>query len=112
MEENSSGELGCPQMRQIEYQDERGRKYLVRLPDDAPDSDAEKGVPIGPPDIVDELELPEPFATRLHNELFNNRLWGLDIIRKRPKILFGILQRLLKVDVHMIINAYAQFEKG
>jgi len=99
-------------MRQVDYEDERGRKYRVMLPWEVPESEAHKGVPIGPPDVVDELGLPEPFATNLHNQLFNQQLWNINIIRKRPNILFGVLQRVLKVDVHRLMEAYGQLEKG
>ncbi|KKM90673.1 hypothetical protein LCGC14_1236270 [marine sediment metagenome] len=99
-------------MREVDYQDERGRKYRVRLPDGVPDSDADKGVPIGPPDVVDELGLPDIFATRLHNALFQHGLWNVNIVRKRPKILFSILQQTLKVDVQLLMEAFRKLEKG
>ena len=98
-------------LKKIEYVDELGRHYLMTLPDDAPDSEAGVGVPVGPPDVVDILDLGEPFATRLHNELYRNKLWTMNDVRRDTKKLFGILQRLLKVDVHRIIDAYAQLEK-
>lgn len=99
-------------MRQVEYTDERGRKYLVSLPDNVPDSEAEKGILIGPPDVVDALGLYEPLATRLHNELFVNKLWTVHEVRKQPKLLFGILQRILKLDVHRLMSAYMELERN
>jgi hypothetical protein len=98
-------------MRQVEYQNELGRKYLVGLPDDVPDAEAEKGIPIGPPDVVEELGLPEPFATNLHNALFDHKMWNIHVVRKNPKLLFGILQRIIRVDVHKLMEAYAKLEK-
>ena len=98
-------------MRQVEYTDERGRKYIVSLPDNVPDSEADKGILIGPPDVVDNLGLHEPLATRLHNELFANKLWNIKIVRRQPKLLFGILHRVLKVDVHRLMSAYMELER-
>lgn len=99
-------------MRQVEYTDERGRKYLVRLPDGVPDEDASKGIPIGPPDIVDELELPEPLATRLHNLLFRNKLWSATEVRKQPELLASALRSALRVDVQELMQAYIDLERS
>lgn len=98
-------------MRVVDYADERGRKYRVRLPNGVSDSEAAKGVPIGPPDIADFLEWPEPLATRLHNALFDYELWDVHVARKNPKLLFGMLQRVLKVDVQILMEAFRNLEK-
>lgn len=98
-------------MKQVEYTDERGRKYIVSLPTNVPDSEAEKGILIGPPDVVDVLGLYEPLATRLHNELFVNKLWTVKEVRRNPKLLFSIFQRVLKVDVHRLMSAYMELER-
>lgn len=98
-------------MRVVDYVDERGRKYRVRLPDGAKDSEAEKGIPIGPPDVVDHLGWPDPLATRLHNALFDHQLWDVHVARKNPKLLFGMLQRVLKVDVQILMEAFRNLEK-
>lgn len=97
-------------MRVVDYTDDRGRKYRARLPDGVPDSEAPKGVPVGPPDIVDFLEWPEPLATRLHNALFDHELWDVHVVRKNPKLLFGMLQRVLKVDVAILMEAFRNLE--
>lgn len=98
-------------MRLVDYEDERGRKYRVRLPDGVPDEDAEMGIPIGPSEVVDKLGLPEPFATRLHNMFFDYQLWDIKEVRKKPKILFHLLQRALKVDVQLLMDAFRELER-
>lgn len=98
-------------MKLTDYEDERGRKYRVRLPDSASEKDAEMGVPVGPPDVVEALGLPEPFATRLHNMLFDHQLWSLKAVRKKPKLLFHILQRALKVDIQLLMHAFRELER-
>ena len=51
-------------MEKIEHTDELGRKYQAL-------KDGDIVMPLGPPEgLVDELGLPEPIATRLHNALY------------------------------------------
>ena len=94
-----------------DYQDERGRSYRVELPDDSTDREAEYGILVGPPDIVDVLSLPEAVATRLHNELFRREIWNADIARKNPSLLAGALQKALLVDVQKLLQAYVEYER-
>lgn len=98
-------------MRQVDYKDELGRWYRVMLDDDAKDEDAPMGIPVGPPNIVDILELPEPFATHLHNQLFMRKLFKSKDIRKNPNSLQGALQAAFNMDVAKIHQAYILFEK-
>lgn len=93
-------------MKVITYTDERGRNYQVELPREAPDSDVHMGIFLGPPDVVDSLELPEPFATDLHNQLHRRGIMTLDDIKKNPNGLEGALKSALKIDVQMLHNAY------
>ena len=93
-------------MKKVTYTDERGRKYLVKLADETDDSEAHMGIPIGPPDIADALGLPEPFATRLHNILFDRQLWSIKEVTKQKNCLVGALQAALQIDVHTLHNAY------
>lgn len=98
-------------MRVVDYTDERGRKYSVKLPDDAPDSDAEKGIPIGPPDVVDYLGLPEPMATEIHNKLFDYKMFTTKDVAKRTRVLYSILQSVLKLDVARMMEAYRNLDR-
>lgn len=93
-------------MKYVTYEDGRGRLFRVSLPDDVPDSEAFKGIPIGPPDVVDLLGLPEPVATRLHNELHRRSLWNIREIKRRPGALTAALQAALRVDFQTLSNAY------
>lgn len=95
----------------VDYKDERGRSHRVEMPDGAEEMSPELGIPVGPPDIVDGLELPEPFATRLHNELFARGLFDEKSLRKNMNGLVGALQAALRVDVQMIHAAYVAYEK-
>lgn len=67
---------------------------------------------IGPPEgLVEILELPEPFATRLHNILCERGLLTYKDIAVNQKVLIGALQEALNVDVQRITEAYLKFEK-
>lgn len=98
-------------MKQVEWSDERGRKFISRLENHEPDDDAPLGILIGPPDIVDGLGLPEETATILHNQLFARKLWTLKDIQKQPQQLIGALQAALGVNVQKIMSLYAEYEK-
>ena len=95
-------------MRIVDWIDERGRKYRVRLPDGAGDDEAPMGIPIGPPDVVDAVGLPEPLATRLHNLLHQKGLFTAEIVRRQPQALQSALLAALKIDVHLLMDAYVR----
>lgn len=93
-------------MRDVEQVDSVGRKSKVRIPDDAPDSHAQFGVLIGPPDLSG-LELPQELEVKLNNELYNRNLLTLRDVKARPQEVQYALQATLKVDVTRILNLYA-----
>ena len=97
-------------MKQVDYQDERGRWYRVQLPDEAPEDQARFGVPIGPPNVADKLGLPEPFATDLHNQLFLRKLFNANEVRKNSQALQGAIMTALSVDISRVYEAYVQLE--
>jgi hypothetical protein len=97
-------------MKQVEYE-RNGRKYLVQLPDEAPDSEAELGIPIGPPDIDALLPLPEPFATRLHNELYRRGIFSLTDTIKRQNEVRAALLAACNLDVQTIQAKFYEFER-
>ena len=98
-------------MRQIDYTDERGRKYRVLLPDDAPDEQAPVGIPVGPPDVVDDLGLPPETATRLHNALFRHGLWNAAIAAKNANLLMQAVLSTFKIDAQVLQEAFYKLEK-
>ncbi len=98
-------------MRSVDYADDRGRNFRVMLPDDAPDEEAPMGIPIGPPDVVDHLGLPEPLATRLHNLLHERGLFDVRTLRKSGNVLTGVWQTALRVDVNRLHQAFLESEK-
>ena len=98
-------------MKEVEWTDERGRKFLSKLENHEPEEDAPLGIIIGPPDITDELGLPDEVAVKLHNQLFNRKLWTMRDIQRRPRELPAALQAAIGISVQKVTSAYAAYEK-
>lgn len=92
-------------MKEADWTDEEGRKWRVRLPDDAPDSEAPGGFPVGPPNLAD-LGLPLEVEVRLHNQLHARGLWTEREVRRSKGSLFASLQAAYGVDVVVLNNLY------
>lgn len=93
-------------MREVTYTDHEGRMWWRLLPDGAPDSDARIGIPLGPPPI-DSLGLPVQVGTRLHNELYHQRIFDhVDAVRRQTDIATA-LRSALRLDVASVIALYA-----
>lgn len=91
-------------MREVEWND-RGFLYRVLIPDDAPDSNAQYGIVIGPPDL-DKLDLPRDIHMRLHNELYNRRILTKTQARRFTPEVSAAVQAALRMDVHRVIECY------
>lgn len=94
-------------MRETQYKDDIGRYRKVIIPDNAPESHAQYGITIGPPDL-DKLGLSENLTTRLHNELFNRGILTYRDVRSRRGELFSALQAVLGVEVNLIVEIYQE----
>lgn len=92
-------------MRESEYIDSEGRKWCVGLPDDAPDSHAPMGVRIGPPSL-ESLGLPKDIEVRLHNELYNRRLFSLADVERRRQDVLGAIMAIFRLDTQKVIELY------
>ena len=85
-----------------------GRKYLAYV---SPDEQEGAYVIIGPPEqLVDELKLPEPFATRLHNIMYERGIFKTADATKRNAIL-GVLQEALSIDANLIVEMFQKYER-
>ena len=93
-------------MREASYTDDEGRQWAVQLPDGVPESDAEMGIPLGPPSLA-PLGLPLEFEVKLHNQLFGRRLFTHRDVKARRMDILGALQAALKVDIVAIAHLYA-----
>lgn len=92
-------------LQRVIYTDVEGRKKVVLLPVDAPEEEAEKGIPLGPPSLA-ELNLPTEIEVRLSNELFHRGIiLPNDALRKRGEIQMA-LQAAFRIDVDSIVTQY------
>lgn len=90
--------------------DANGRAYTVEPVDG--DDNPETWPVIGPPPgLVDALDLPEPHATRLHNELHRRGLYRLVDVERRPADVQAALMAALKIDTQLIVGQFIALEK-
>lgn len=84
------------------------RKYLAYI---SPEAGTPGGmVIIGPPEgLVDTLGLPGEIATRLHNILYDRKLFTYRDI-SRPGAALGAVQEAFSVDAQKLAEAFAMFE--
>lgn len=67
---------------------------------------------VGPPEgLVDMLKLPEPFATTLHNILYDRGIFNSEVVKKDPRVLIGALQEAMNLDVQRLTEAFFNYEK-
>lgn len=91
-------------MKTVTITDEKGRKYQ------AYENDGGQKIIIGPPEgLVDALDLPEPFATRLHNALHGRNILVYQQAARNPNDLIGALQEALSLDMQTILEQYQKY---
>jgi len=84
---------------------ENGRTYSVW-------KDGDQQIIIGPPqELVDHLELPEPFATRLHNALQRRGVLTFKDVQSHQRDLVGALQEALNLDAQRLTEAFYNLQK-
>ena len=66
---------------------------------------------IGPPDVVDDLGLPEPTATNLHNALHRRKILNYRDATLHAKDLQGALNEALMLDLQRLHEAYYRYEQ-
>lgn len=87
--------------------DENGRKYTAHVSDDVPPG---AYIVIGPPEgLVDTLGLPEPVATRLHNILYDRKIFKFKDLSANG-MAHAIMQELYSLDTQKLAEAFAKFE--
>ena len=99
-------------MRTVDWMDEKGRKYRSLVPEDVRDEDAHMGIIVGPPqDIVDILNAPEPYATILHNQLFDRGLFSAKDVQRRTLELDGAVHVAFGSFTSALYETYIRLEK-
>ncbi len=98
-------------MQEVDWADEAGRKFRVRVPDACPPELYSSGIPVGPPALT-RLGLPLEIEVRLHNELHGRRLLTRQDVLARPRDVIGALQAALKTDLQRLQQVYAEEQGG
>lgn len=93
-------------MENVEWKDPlNGRLYEAM-------QDGDQRMIIGPPEgLVEALNLPEPFATNLHNVLYRRKLFTYKDVTANHRTLIGALQEALSLDAQILTEAFYNFEK-
>lgn len=82
-----------------------GRWYVVL-------EDGDARMVIGPPEeLVGRLELPEPFATHLHNILHRRGILTYQDATRKNQELAGALQEALNLDAQRLHEAFYHLQK-
>lgn len=91
-------------MEKVVYKDAvNGRLYEAM-------AEGEHRVILGPPEgLVDALNLPEPFATNLHNALYARRIFTFREAQNH-KAIQGALQEALQLDVQKLTEIFLNYE--
>jgi hypothetical protein len=85
-----------------------GRKYEVKFSED---DQSGAYVIVGPPEgFVDELGLPEPLATNLHNAMYSRRIFTYKDAA-RDNAIMGAWKEVLEGEVHRLVEIFASFER-
>lgn len=80
-----------------------GRKYIVLV-------EGDNEIVVGPPEgMVDELGIPEPAATRLHNILFSRGLLTFKDLAHQKNAALGAVQEALMIDAQRLTEAYYRY---
>ena len=95
-------------MKDIDYQDESGRWWRVRVPDDCPVELYASGIPVGPPSLDSLEDMPEATKVRLHNELFHRGILTRRDALRFGKEIFAALQAAYRTDMQRIQTVFME----
>lgn len=98
-------------LRNVEYEDADGRKFLRGLPEGVPDTQVAIGVPLGPPSLR-ELGLPLDIEVRLHNQLYARGLLTESDVRQRIGEVRSAVSAAFQTDVQRILLIYQGADDG
>lgn len=94
-------------LRPVEWVDLSGRHRLRGLPAGVPDSEAEFGVPLGPPPL-DELDLPDDVLLKLHNELYSRAIISASDAQRRRSEVAAAVATATRDYVFRVIDLYSR----
>lgn len=92
-------------LRMVTWTDRDGRMWRRGLPEGAPDSQAQQGIPFGPPSLK-TLGLPKATEIALHNQLFARALFTQEEARRNLQAVQTAIASALKLDVNTVLLVY------
>lgn len=85
-----------------------GRRYWAYVSEE--DANPGGSIVIGPPEhLVDELGLPPEHANRLHNILYDRRIFKYEDAAKRG-VMQGVMQELFALDAQKLLEKFNEFQ--
>lgn len=94
-------------LKEVTYKDPDGRLWARKIPQDAPLSEAEYGIPIGPFPLESiDLPTPQDFLIAVHNQLFHRRIFTLEDLRRRRGDVAAAIAAALRLDTETIAAAW------
>ena len=97
-------------MREVDFTDESGRRWRVRVPLDCPEELYSSGIVIGPPagldDWLEKQGWPEGRRIAIHNALHSRGLFTVKDVLRKPQEVAGALQSVVKTDLQGIQTVY------
>ena len=98
-------------LREVEWRDTVGRRWIAMLPDDMPDEMAAMGLQYGPVSLA-PLDLPLKYEVLLHNELVQRKLLTWDAVKKNPAAVEGAIRSIVRAGAHEIIACFREATGG
>lgn len=92
-------------MKEVRYTDNRGMVHVTLLPDNAPESDAPRGLFVGPPDLR-PLGLPPATEKRLNRQLVDRGLLSAADVASRSHELAAAVMAAYRADAQALMALY------
>lgn len=94
-------------MKDVDFVDETGRTFRVRVPDECPPENYHQGIRIGPP-LLSDLGWPESIEIRLHNALHSRRIFTAKDVMGRPRDVQAAIMAACKLDMQRLQRIYLE----
>ena len=95
----------------VDYTDADGRLWRMLVPSDCPKDMHHAGIVIGPPDFESRLAergWPKEARVRLHNQLYQRRLFTIKDVNGRAQELEAVLKATLKTNMQTLHRWYIE----
>jgi hypothetical protein len=98
-------------VRQAEWRDVQGRRWVALVPEDWPDSMAHEGLQYGPVSL-EPLGLPLKYEVMLHNDLVARGVLTVADAEKNLEAVMGAVRSVIKAGAHEIVDCFREATTG